>query len=162
MAYKNINDFKQHTYTPNEFYDYMQGIEKAMSGEVEINIIPAEEDKEEIAAGDMDGYEQEVTVQAVEKETGEIMRFYNGELNFQVVNDSDDGTIAINDEDAGGAGADVDEDLKFINGELSVKLTYGGTWSNGDTAKVTVDKDDKDIMGYVVKEENHDILEVTE
>ena len=154
-----LDFLKRFTYTPNSFYDHLKGLEDAASGDVEINVLPAEDDKLEIEAGDMDGYEQEVTVQVV-NDDGDVLEFYNGELNFQVVNDSTSGTVAINEEDAGSAGDNVDEDLSFENGELKVKLTYGGTWTENDTAKVNVDKDDLDIMGYAVKVENHDVLEV--
>ena len=153
------NEFKQHTYTPNEYYDYLKAWEDAASGDVELNIIPAETDKEEIEASDMDGHEQEVTVQVVNG-GGEVLEFYNGTLNFQVVTDTTSGTVAINDEDPGGGGDNVDEDLAFTKGELKVNLTYGETWEAADTVKVTVDKDDLDIMGYAVKVENHDVLEV--
>lgn len=150
---------KRFTYTPNDFYDHLIKIENAMGGDVELNIIPAEANKEEIEIQDMDGHTQEVTVQVV-NDDGDVLDFYNGTLNFQVLNSSTSGTVQINEEDAGGAGANVDEDLTFTEGELKVTLTYGGTWEADDTVKVTVDKDDIDIMGYVVKVENHDVLEV--
>ena len=153
------NEFKQHTYTPNTYYDYLRKWEDAASGDIELNIIPAETDKEEIEIQDMDEHTQEVTVQVV-NDDGDVLDFYNGTLNFQVLNSSTSGTVQINEEDAGGAGDNVDEDLTFTEGELKVTLTYGGTWEEADTVKVTVDKDDKDIMGYAVKVENHDILEV--
>lgn len=151
---------KRFTYTPNMFYDHLQLFEDAASGDVKINIIPAETDKQEIEASDMDGHEQEVTVQVV-NDDGDVLEFYNGELNFQVVNGSSSGgTIKINDEDPGSANDNVDEDLEFVNGELKVTLTYGGSWAENETVKVNIDKDDVDIMGYAVKVENHDILEV--
>ena len=156
---RKLEFLKRFTYTPNDFYDYQMKVENAMSGDVELNIIPAEADKEEIEIQDMDGHTQEVTVQVV-NDDGDVLDFYNGELNFQVVTDTTSGTVAINDEDPGNGGANVDEDLKFAAGELKVTLTYGGTWEENDTVKVTVDKDDVDIMGYAVKVENHDILEV--
>ena len=158
-----IEKFKQHTYTPNSFYDYLEKMEKAMGGDVELNIIPAEDDKLEVEIQDMDGYEQEIKVQVVDSE-GNVQDWYNGKLNVQVVNGSsgDGGTVAINEEDPGADGANVDEDLKFTNGELEFTITYadGDGWTAGDEIKVTVDKDDKNILGYVVKVENHDVLEV--
>ena len=160
MPYPNLEDFRQHTYTPNAFYDYLKGMEQAMSGEVELKITPEETDALEVEKGDMDGYEQEVKVQVVDKDSGEVMRWYNGTLNFQANISSTSGTVAINEESAGGTDTDVDEDLEFTNGELTVKLTYGGTFATADTIKVTVDKDDKDIMGYAVKVQNHDVLDV--
>ena len=157
------NEFKQHTYTPNAYYDYLRKWEDAASGDIELNIIPAETDKEEIEIQNMDGHTQEVTVQVVNDDE-DVLDFYNGKLNVQVVNGSegDGGTVQINDEDPGGNGEDVDEDLQFSQGELTFTVTYGDGdgWTAGDEVKITVDKDDKDILGYAVKVENHDILEV--
>ena len=160
MPYPNLEDFRQHTYTPNAFYDYLKGMEQAMSGEVELKVTPEETDALEVEKGDMDGYEQEVKVQVVEKDSGEVMQWYNGTLNFQVNISAASGNVDINEESAGSDDTDVDEDLEFTNGELTVKLTYGGTFATGDNIKVTVDKDDKDILGYTVKVETHDVLDV--
>ena len=160
---RKLEFFKRFTYTPNDFYDYQMKVENAMSGDVELNIIPAEADKEEIEIQDMDGHTQDVTVQVV-NDDGDVLDFYNGKLNVQVVNGSegDGGTVQINDEDPGGNGEDVDQDLQFSEGELTFTVTYGDGdgWAAGDEVKITVDKDDKDIMGYAVKVQNHDILEV--
>ena len=153
--------YKQHTYTPNDFYAYLRTLEQLVEGDVDLNIIPAEADAAEVAEADMDGYEQEITVQVVDGD-GNVLTGYNGTLNVQVNVDSTNGTAQINDEDPGGAGTDVDEDLPFEQGELTFKVTYGGSWSetDSDKAEITVDKDDKNIAGYAVKEANHKVLEV--
>ena len=107
----------------------------------------------------MDGFVQDVTVQVVNN-ADEVLTWYNGILNVKAVNGSGSGTIAINEEDPGTAGANVDEDLQFENGILKLKLTYGGTWVDGEDVALTVAGDNKTICGYAVKVEEHDIITV--
>jgi len=154
-----LDYLKRFTYTPNEFYDHLKGLEDAASGDVKLNILPA--DPLEVAPGDMDGFVQDVTVQVVNN-ADEVLTWYNGILNVKAVNGSGSGTIAINEEDPGTAGADVDEDLQFENGILKLKLTYGGTWVDEEDVALTVAGDNKTICGYAVKVEEHDIITVAE
>lgn len=164
MPYKSFNDFRQHTYMPGAGWDRLHGLEKALEDDIELELEPAESEKAEVEEGDMDGYEQEVTVKVVDGD-GNVLEFFNGELNFKVKNPSDTGTIQINDNDAGDGGVDVDEDLEFVNGVLTVNLTYGeGDWdgSESDTVQVSVDEPNDKILGVEVKKEDHDILEVQE
>jgi hypothetical protein len=154
-----LDYLKRFTYTPNVFYDHLMRLEDAAGGDVKLNILPA--DPLKVAPGDMDGFVQDVTVQVVNN-ADEVLTWYNGILNVKAVNGSVSGTIAINEEDPGTAGADVDEDLQFENGILKLKLTYGGTWVDEEDVALTVAGDNKTICGYAVKVEEHDILTVAE
>ena len=156
---RKLDYYKRFTYIPNEVYEHLKGLEDAAGGDVKLNILPA--DPLEVAPGDMDGFVQDVTVQVVNN-ADEVLTWYNGILNVKAVNGSDSGTIAINEEDPGTAGADVDEDLQFENGILKLKLTYGGTWVDEEDVALTVAGDNKTICGYAVKVEEHDILTVAE
>jgi hypothetical protein len=150
---------KRFTYTPNDFYDYLKRMEDMVSGDVKAVIVPAADDAMEVEASDMDGFIQTITVQIV-KNDGTVHDAYQGTLNVQVVNGSTAGTVAINDEDAGAAGANVDDDILFENGAAVVLLTYGGTWEADETVKINVDKDDVEVCGYAVKVSNHTVLTV--
>ena len=154
-----LDFLKRFTYTPNDFYEYLKRMEDMVSGDVKAVIVPAAADAAEVEASDMDGYIQAITVQIV-KNDGTVHDSYQGTLNVQVVNGSTAGTVAINEEDAGVAGANVDDDIVFANGEAVVMLTYGGTWVAEETVKINVDKDDVEVCGYAVKVSNHTVLTV--
>lgn len=153
--------FRENTYVTKEFNDYLGLLVSGMSGDITATIVPAEADALEVTNAELDaGYEFEVEVKIVNGD-GKVLSFYNGELNVIVVNDSAAGTVAINEEDAGGAGANVNEDLKFSDGVLKFKVTTDGTWDNtaDDKIEITLDNADAKILGVSVKTENHKVLE---
>ena len=165
-----LEGLKQHTYTPNVFYDHLMRIEESMGGDMKLEILPAMTgganneaafDVEESDANATGGYETTVTVKLV-NDDGDLHEWYNGKLNVIVVTDTTSGTAAINDGSAGGGGANVNADLEFTNGVLEFDITLGGTWSqvNSDTVKVTVDNSDVKIMNKSVKVENHYLIDI--
>ena len=165
-----LEGLKQHTYTPNVFYDHLMRIEESMGGDMKLEILPAMTgqanneaafDVEESDANATGGYETTVTVKLV-NDDGDLHEWYNGKLNVIVVTDTTSGTAAINDGSAGGGGANVNADLEFTNGVLEFDITLGGTWSqaNSDNVKVTVDDSDVKIMNKSVKVENHYLIDI--
>ena len=156
-----LKNFRENTYVTKEFNDYLQGIESGLSADIESVIIPAEADALEVTIAELAaGYEFEVEIRII-NDAGNTLKFYNGELNVIVVNDSAAGTVKINEEAAGGAGANVNEDLSFSDGILKFKITTGGTWDEGASDKIDITLDDADamILGVSVKTEDHTVLE---
>ena len=163
---KFIENLKQHTYTPNKFYDYLGRLEKAMSGDVSLAIAPAMTGEsgdgvavEPTVAEANDDYVLDVTVK-LQNTANEVLEFYNGSLEVKVICDSTAGTVAINDEDAGAANADVTETLAFVDGVLNFTITLGGTWAENDTVKLTIDDDNVGILGYTVEKNDHFLIDV--
>ena len=156
-----IKLFRENTYVTKEFNDFLRGLMDGFSGDIDAVILPAEADALEITNAELGaGYEFDVEVRIVNGE-GDTIQPFNGELNVIVVNDSAAGTVAINEEDAGVGGANVNEDLKFVDGVLKFKITTGGTWDNtaNDKIDITLDNADVKILGVSVKTENHTVLE---
>ena len=156
-----LKTFRENTYVTKEFNDFLGGLISGVSGDIDAAIIPAEADALEVTNAELDaGYEFEVEIRII-NDDGNVLNFYNGELNVIVVNDSGAGTVAINEEDAGAGGANVNEDLKFNDGVLKFKITTGGTWDDTDDDKIEITLDDADveILGVSVKTENHKVLE---
>lgn len=156
-----LKTFRENTYVTKEFNDFLGGLISGVSGDIDAAIIPAEADALEVTKAELDaGYEFEVEIRII-NDDGNILNFYNGELNVIVVNDSTAGTVAINEEDAGAGGANVNEDLKFNDGVLKFKITTGGTWDDteDDKIEITLDDADVEILGVSVKTENHKVLE---
>lgn len=157
---------KRFTYTPNEFYDHLKGFEDAASGNIDLQILPAmtgeagnEPAVEPTVTEANDDLVQTVVIKVVNK-AGDPLRFYNGEKEVKVVTSTSLGTVAINDDDAGDAGADVTKTLPFKNGVCEFTVKLGGTWAKNDTVKITVDDDDTGIMSYSVEKNNHYLLQV--
>ena len=156
-----LKTFRENTYVTKEFNDFLGGLISGVSGDIDAAIIPAEADALEVTNAELGaGYEFEVEIRII-NDDGNILNFYNGELNVIVVNDSTAGTVAINEEDAGAGGANVNEDLKFNDGVLKFKITTGGTWDDteDDKIEITLDDADVEILGVSVKTENHKVLE---
>lgn len=103
---------------------------------------------------------QAVTLQLVNKANDKLLTWYNGTLEVKVDVTSTAGTIAINDGEAGAAGADATFNQTFENGEATFLITLGGTWAENDTIKVTVDDSDTKVMGYTVEKNAHYLLDV--
>lgn len=157
---------KRFTYTPNEFYDYLKGMEDAASGNVDIVVLPG------MTGAGKDGpaleptvskangsYTAEVTVKVVNS-AGEALRFYNGTLEVKAIINTTAGTIAINDGEQGAANADATANLSFENGISAFTVTLGGTWAENETVKITIDDSNVGIMGYSVEKNNHFLIDV--
>jgi hypothetical protein len=161
-----LDYLKRFTYTPNEFYDHLKGLEDAAGGDVVLVILPAmtgdngEGPAFEPTVAESDGYAFDVTLQIMNKAKTKVLEWYNGTLEVDVICASTGGTVAINDGDPGEADADVSADLSFENGVCKFTVTMGGDWAANDTVKVTVDDDNVGIMGYTVKKNNHYLVKV--
>ena len=101
-----------------------------------------------------------VTIQVMNKTKTKVLAFYNGTLEVKVDITSAAGTIAIDDGDAGEAGADAAANMTFENGVCNFNLVLGGTWAENDTIKVTVDDSNVGIMGYTVEKNAHFLVDV--
>ena len=147
-----INSLKQHTYTPNEFYDYLGGVEDAMAGDMALSLPKLEP----IVSEANDEYVVEVGV-ALVNTAGKVHGWYHGTKAIALTATSTAGTFAVGD---GDQGATATANLKFENGVAVLVLALGGTWAADDTIKATVDKDDTKIMGYSIKKTDHALLTV--
>ncbi len=162
-----LDYLKRFTYTPNEFYDHLKGLEDAAGGDVDLVILPAMtgEDGDQEALDPTvteanDDLAVTVTLQVMNKAKSKIMGWFNGTREVKVNITTSAGTIAIDDGDAGAAGADATFNLAFENGVGKFNIVLGGTWAENDTVKVTVDDDDVGIMSYSVEKNNHFLVKV--
>ena len=166
-----LEGLKQHTYTPNVFYDHLMRIEESMGGDMKLEILPAMTGQsnneaafnvEESDANATGGYETTVTVKLV-NDDGDLHEWYNGKLNVLVTPDTTAGTVAINDGSAGDPDTAVNADLEFANGVLEFDITLGGTWADAttpQTVKVSVDNSDVKIMNKSVRIQNHYLIDI--
>jgi hypothetical protein len=159
-----LDYLKRFTYTPNEFYDYLKGMEDAAGGDVDLVILPAmtgagvdEAALEPTVSEANDDYVVTVTMQIMNKAKTKVMEWFNGTLEVKIDITSTSGTVAIDD---GAQGGDATKNMTFENGVCKFTVTMGGTWAENDTIKVTVDDDNVGIMGYTVEKNNHFLVEV--
>ena len=161
-----LDYLKRFTYTPNEFYDHLKGMEDAAGGDLELVVLPAmtgdggDEQALEPTVTESDGYTFDVTLQIMNKAKTKVLGWYNGTLEVKVDITTSAGTIAIDDGEQGTAGVDVTKNMAFENGVCKFTITMNGTWAENETIKVTVDGDDVGIMGYSIEKENHFLVEV--
>jgi hypothetical protein len=160
-----LDYLKRFTYTPNEFYDYLKGLEDAAGGDVDLVILPAMTGVggNEAALGptvtESDGYVFDVTLQIMNKAKTKVLEFFNGTREVKVDIESTSGTIAIDDGEQGG---DATENMTFENGVCKFTITMDGTWAEDETIKVTVDDSDVGIMGYSIEKNAHFLVKVKE
>lgn len=159
-----LDYLKRFTYTPNEFYDHLKGLEDAAGGDVDLVILPAMTGTpatgpalEPTVSEANDNYAFDVTLQVMNKAKTKVLEFYNGTMEVKVDATSTSGTIAIDDGEQGG---DAIFNFDFENGVGKFTITMGGTWAENDTIKVTVDDSDVGIMGYAVEKNNHFLIKV--
>jgi len=164
---RKLDYLKRFTYTPNEFYDYLKGLEDAAGGDVDIVILPAMTGEsndgpalEPTVAEANDDFLATVTIKVVKNSTGEVLEFFNGTREVKVITNTSAGTIAVNDDDQSEAGADVTKNMTFENGVLTFTVTLDGTWAENDTVNITVDDNNVGIMGYTVEKNNHFLIDV--
>ena len=165
-----LDYLKRFTYTPNEFYDHLKGLEDAAGGDMAFVVLPAMtgdqgdeaalKPTESEASPEEGEYSVTVTVKLMNQAKTKVLEWYNGTLGVKVDITSDSGTIAIDDGDAGAAGADATFNLAFENGIAKFAVTLGGTWDEEETIKVTVDDSDVGIMGYKVEKNDHFLVKV--
>jgi hypothetical protein len=159
-----LDYLKRFTYTPNEFYDHLKGLEDAAGGDVDLVILPAMTGTpavgpalEPTVTEANDDYAFDVTLQIMNKAKTNVLEFYNGTMEVKVDITSASGTIAIDDGEQGG---DATKNMTFENGACKFTVTLGGTWAENDTIKVTVDDNNVGIMGYAVEKNNHYLVKV--
>ena len=147
-----IETLKQHTYTPNDYYDYLARVEDAMAGDMAFSLPKFKPYVSE--ANHKDGYAVEVQVTLVNT-AGEAHDWFHGVKEIALSTESTSGTFAIGDDDEA-----TEAELKFENGVATFVLVLGGTWAADDTITATVDDDDTKIMAYSVQKANHELLKV--
>jgi len=162
-----LDYLKRFTYTPNEFYDHLKGMEDAAGGDVDLVILPAMtgesangpalEPTVNEANGDL---VVPVTIQVTNKAKTKVMEWFNGTRKVTVDINTTAGKIAINDGGFAAVNTDVTFDLAFENGVGTFTITLGGTWAENNTIKVTVDDSDVGIMGYTVEKNDHFLVKV--
>ena len=159
-----LDYLKRFTYTPNEFYDHLKGLEDAAGGDVDLVILPAmtgengDQPALDPTVTESDGYAFDVTLQIMNKAKTKVLEWYNGTLGVKVDITSDSGTIAIDDGEQGSS--DVTKNMAFVNGVCKFTITMGGTWAANETVKITVDDSDVGIMGYTVEKKDHFLVKV--
>ena len=152
-----IETLKQHTYTPNDYYDYLARVEDAMAGDMAFSLPKFKPYVSE--ANHKDGYAVEVQVTLVNT-AGEAHDWFHGVKEIALSTESTSGTFAIGDDDEATQRKTAEAELKFENGVASILLVLDGTWAADDVIKATVDDDDTKILGYSVKKANHELLKV--
>lgn len=152
-----IETLKQHTYTPNDYYDYLARVEDAMVGDMAFSLPKFKPLASE--ANHEDGYAVDVQVTLVNT-VGAIHDWYHGVKEIALSTESTSGTFAIGDDDEATQGKTAEAELKFENGVASFFLVLDGTWAADDVIKATVDNDDTKIMAYSVKKADHALLTV--
>ncbi len=169
-----LDYLKRFTYTPNEFYDHLKGLEDAAGGDVDLVILPAMTGdggheaalKPTVSEANSteNPYVATVAVKLMNKANDKVLGWFNGTRKVTVDVSTTDGKIAVNDGDFAAVNTDVTFDLAFENGVGTFTITLGGTWDEEETIKVNADKDGSNnsvgIMGYTVKTENHFLVEV--
>jgi hypothetical protein len=161
-----LDYLKRFTYTPNEFYDHLKGLEDAAGGDVDLVILPAmtgesgDQPALDPTVTESDGYAFDVTLQIMNKAKTKVLEWFNGTREVKVDISTSDGTIAIDDGEQGAAGVDVTKNMAFVNGVCKFTVTMDGTWAENDTIKVTVDDDNVGIMGYTVEKNDHYLVKV--
>ena len=160
-----LDYLKRFTYTPNEFYDHLKGLEDAAGGDVDLVILPAMTGESangpalQPTVTESDGYAFDVTLQIMNKAKTKVLEWFNGTREVKVDITSTSGTIAIDD---GNQGGNATKNMAFKNGVCKFTVTLGGTWAKDETIKVTVDDSNVGIMGYTVEKNNHYLVKVKE
>jgi hypothetical protein len=129
--------FKQHTYTPNEFYDYMRQIEKAMALGTDIVAKIDFTALDDYALADIndDGLDVDIPLR-LEDSDGNLHTWFNRTLTATVATS---GNGEVIDRETGLASVDIE----FVEGEATLKLTLldevtGAAWVNEETATLTL------------------------
>ena len=125
---RKLEELKQHTYTPNAFYDYEIVKEKAMSGDLVLAPSPATLANSAaainaaIAAAQDDKFKRTVEVE-LQTEGGDSHEWFNGTF-----------AIAATETTAGNGVSAIAESastITMVNGKGSVVVEYTGTWAGG-------------------------------
>ena len=128
-----LEALKQHTYTPNSFYDglieYVTKLNSILSGD--ILIVPYFDPLTdvELATINEGKVSQEILVQ-IEDSEGNVLDMFNGDI-----------AVALVTSESGVAGDEDDSPITSLtieNGVATLTVYYTGTWVNEETAKLTL------------------------
>ncbi len=137
-----LDYLKRFTYTPNEFYDYLIGVERAMAGEIALVVSPATlgNSAADINAAIVadDKFVRQVKVELKASADEDVHQWFTGSFSAAVAK-TGDGTAAI---------ADEGDSVELENGVGYVDIEYTGTWAAADTCTLTITGGT--IMGYSV------------
>jgi len=145
-----INKFRQHTYTPNEYYDYLRQVELGMSGDIEVGFLSEKLEGVELDGTSLTVDSQTVDVALVDDE-GNVHEWFDGELAVEITT-SENG---VADDGDGNAITSVD----LVDGVGEIEIHYSGDWDAGETVSVKVGDNDE-ILGYGDFDETETVLEV--
>jgi len=137
-----LDYLKRFTYTPNEFYDYLIGVERAMAGEMVLVVSPATLGSSAAnvnKAINADGkFVRRVKVELKASADGDVHQWFTGSFSAAVAK-TGNGTAAI---------ADNRNSVELENGVGYVDIVYTGTWAKDDTCTLTITG--RTIMGYSI------------
>lgn len=136
--------FKRHTYTPNEFYDYMEQIERGLAGELQLVLSPATTGSLDADIADAITADSKFirTVKAELKSAadGMLHTWFTGSFAAAVAAAAaGDGAVALADEATA---------VSLKNGVGTIAIEYTGTWAAGDTCTLTITGGN--VLGYTV------------
>lgn len=162
----NFDRFKQHTYTPNAYYDELNLVRVAMVDATEADFtVDFITDPPEHSAADINAaldddvnltFEFEIEVQLIDSISGDRLPF-NGELSLRMIEDTMVGDGSAEYED--GTLPGVDTVIEMVDGYGSVTVVYsktavGDQWAAGDQYDFVVGEnvatDDDEIYGTAV------------
>jgi len=128
-----LEALKQHTYTPNSFYDglieYVTKLNSILSGDILIKAYfdPLEDVK--LATINAGKVSQDIKVQ-IEDSKGNVLDMFNGDIAVALVTSSNG--VARDKE-----GSEITS-LTIVNGVATFTVYYTGTWVNEETTKLTL------------------------
>ena len=136
-----LETLKEHTYTPNSFYDMLIAYMKAV-GNGDFIVAPdytalVGVDLTEINASEMT---QAMTVR-LKDSAGNLLDWYTGTLAVSIATSAD----GVAKDESGEAITSVD----LVNGVGSFTMKYTGTWVNDETVTVTIGTSGK-VMGITL------------
>ena len=139
-----LDYLKRFTYTPNEFYDYLIGVERAMAGEIVLVVSPATLGSSAAdvnkAIGADSKFVRRVKVELKASADGDVHQWFTGSFSAAVAK-TGNGTAAI---------ADNRNSVELENGVGYVDIEYTGTWAEGNTCTLTITG--RTIMGNSISD----------
>lgn len=128
-----LEALKQHTYTPNSFYDglieYVTKLNSILSGDILITAYFDPLTDVELATMNAGKVSQEILVQ-IEDTEGNVLDMFNGDIAVALVTSSNG--VARDKE-----GSEITS-LTIVNGVATFTVYYTGTWVNEETTKLTL------------------------
>lgn len=153
---------KRFTYTPNEFYDYLMGIEDLIYGDIGGLVVSppmtgagGDEQAVTLTPDNAKGYVQEVVVKIVNSNGDVIQPIDDKVLEVTLTKSSTAGTIKLNGETY------VSKvNLEFVRGVCAFTVELGGTWEAGDYVKVSLSTDADGLLDTPETVTDHYLIKV--